>query len=142
MDVYTHVFFTSALVGGEWSASSPDRFTLGERAPNTHWMGDWSGPRAGMDDMEKWKLLPPLGHQLWPFVIQPVASRYNDCAIQALEDGRISFRVVAVKELRLELGRGRKLFVTKLMLSRFLSEQLSHGVITLAQRGDKNDRTR
>jgi hypothetical protein len=28
---------TSALVGGEWSASRPCRFTLGEKAPGTRW---------------------------------------------------------------------------------------------------------
>jgi hypothetical protein len=27
VDVQIHIFFTSALVGGEWSASSPCRFT-------------------------------------------------------------------------------------------------------------------
>jgi hypothetical protein len=35
-DEYTHVFLTWALVGGKWSASSPGRFTLGERASGTH----------------------------------------------------------------------------------------------------------
>jgi hypothetical protein len=43
----------SALVGGEWSASRPGRFTPGERAPSTYWIGGWEGPRAGLDDMEK-----------------------------------------------------------------------------------------
>jgi hypothetical protein len=49
----THVFLTSALVGGEWSASRRGRFTPGERAAGTHWIGGWVGPRAGLDDMEK-----------------------------------------------------------------------------------------
>jgi hypothetical protein len=39
VDVWIHIFFTFALVGGEWSASLPCRFTLGERAPGTHWIG-------------------------------------------------------------------------------------------------------
>jgi hypothetical protein len=30
------VFLTTALVGGEWSASRLDRFTHEERAPGTH----------------------------------------------------------------------------------------------------------
>jgi hypothetical protein len=34
--VYIHIFLTSALAGGEWSASRPDRFTRGKRAPDTH----------------------------------------------------------------------------------------------------------
>jgi hypothetical protein len=39
---------TSAL-GGEWSASRPGRFTRRKRAPGTHWIGGWVGPRAGLD---------------------------------------------------------------------------------------------
>jgi hypothetical protein len=33
VDVYIHVFFTSALLGGQWSASCPGRLNPGERAP-------------------------------------------------------------------------------------------------------------
>jgi hypothetical protein len=33
VDVYIHVFLTSALVKGDWSDSLPCRFTPGERAP-------------------------------------------------------------------------------------------------------------
>jgi hypothetical protein len=32
---------TSAVDGGEWSASRPGRFTPRERAPGTHWIGGW-----------------------------------------------------------------------------------------------------
>jgi hypothetical protein len=39
VDIYIHIFLTSALAGGEWSASRPGRFTPGERAPGTHWIG-------------------------------------------------------------------------------------------------------
>jgi hypothetical protein len=51
LDVQTHVFLISALVGGEWSASRPCRFTMGERAPGT------LGPSVGLDDVEKRKFL-------------------------------------------------------------------------------------
>jgi hypothetical protein len=51
--VQIHIFLTSALVVCEWSASRPGRFTAGERAPGTHWIGGWVDPRAGLDDMEK-----------------------------------------------------------------------------------------
>jgi hypothetical protein len=37
------VFLTSALVGGEWLASRLCRFTTGEKAPGTHWIGGWKG---------------------------------------------------------------------------------------------------
>jgi hypothetical protein len=33
VDVYIHILLTSALAGGEWSASYLGRFTPGERAP-------------------------------------------------------------------------------------------------------------
>jgi hypothetical protein len=59
VDVYIHIFLTSALAGGEWSASRPGRFTAGERIPGTHWIGGWVGPRAGLDDVEK--ILDPTG---------------------------------------------------------------------------------
>jgi hypothetical protein len=38
-----------ALDGGEWSASRLGRFTPKERAPGTHWIGGWVGPRAVLD---------------------------------------------------------------------------------------------
>jgi hypothetical protein len=37
----TH-YLTSALDGGEWSASYPGHFTPRERAPGTHWLGGWA----------------------------------------------------------------------------------------------------
>jgi hypothetical protein len=52
------IFLTSALGGGEWSASRSCRFTPGERASGTHWLGGWVGPRAGLDNVEKRKFLP------------------------------------------------------------------------------------
>jgi hypothetical protein len=52
-----HIFLTSALTGGEWSVSRPGRFTPGERAPGTHWIGGWVGPRTGLDDVETRKFL-------------------------------------------------------------------------------------
>jgi hypothetical protein len=50
--VQIHVFLTSALVGGEWSASLPARFTPGEKPSSIHWIGGWVDPRAPLD-MEK-----------------------------------------------------------------------------------------
>jgi hypothetical protein len=64
VDVQIHIFLTSVLVGGEWSASRLGRFTPEERAPSTHWIGGWVGLRAGLDDMENWKFLPPPGLEL------------------------------------------------------------------------------
>jgi 2-polyprenyl-6-methoxyphenol hydroxylase-like FAD-dependent oxidoreductase len=66
VDVEVRFFLTSALFGGEWSASRPACFAPGERVPGTHWIGGWVGPRTGLDDMEKWKFFPPPGLELRP----------------------------------------------------------------------------
>jgi hypothetical protein len=67
MDIQIHIFLTTALVGGEWSDSRPGRFTPGEIAPGTNWLGGWVGPKAGLNDVEKIKFLTLPGLELWPF---------------------------------------------------------------------------
>jgi hypothetical protein len=57
VDVQIHIFFPSALAGGEWSASRPYRFTPGEKATGTHWIEGWVGPRAGLDNVVNRKFL-------------------------------------------------------------------------------------
>jgi hypothetical protein len=59
VEIYLHAFLTSALDGGEWSASRPGRFTRRERAPGTHWKGGWMGPRTGLDAVVKRKIPSP-----------------------------------------------------------------------------------
>jgi hypothetical protein len=66
VDVQFHIFLTLALVGGEWSASRPGRFTPRERAPGTHWKAGWVGPRTSLDDMGKKKISPLTGLELQP----------------------------------------------------------------------------
>jgi hypothetical protein len=61
VDVWIHIFLTSALAGVKWSTSSPK-----ERAPGTHWIGGWVDPRAGLDDAEKRKFLTLPGLELRP----------------------------------------------------------------------------
>jgi hypothetical protein len=70
-----HIFLTSVLFGGEWSASRPCSFTPEDRAPVTHWIGGWLGPRAGLDDVEKSKFFPQLGLEFRP--LGRPASRYT-----------------------------------------------------------------
>jgi hypothetical protein len=62
--VFIHIFLTLALAGREWLASRPARFTAGERAPNTHWMGGWVDPRVGLDDVERITFLTLPGLEL------------------------------------------------------------------------------
>jgi hypothetical protein len=62
VDVYLHIFLTSALAGGEWSASRSIRFTPEERAPGgTHWIEGWVDSRACLGDVEKRKFLDLTG---------------------------------------------------------------------------------
>jgi len=60
--------------GDELSASRPDRFTPRERAPGTHWIGDWVGHRTVIDAVVKKKIPSPRreSNPRSP-IIQPVA---------------------------------------------------------------------
>jgi hypothetical protein len=51
--VEIHVFLTSEVVSGEWSASHRRRFALGKGASGTHWVRGWVGLLAGLDPVEK-----------------------------------------------------------------------------------------
>jgi hypothetical protein len=71
-----HAFLTSALHGGELSASHPRRFTTRKRAPGIHWIGGWLGgpqSRSGHGVEEKNSRSLP---RLEPPNIQPVVQRY------------------------------------------------------------------
>jgi hypothetical protein len=56
-------FLTSALDGGEWSASRPNCFTPEKRAPGNHWTGNWASLRAGLNAVEKKNSLTPAGNR-------------------------------------------------------------------------------
>jgi hypothetical protein len=99
VDEWIHIFLTSALVGGEWSASRPCRFTPGERAPGTHWIGGWVGLRSGLDAVEKRKFLPYRDSNSDPSVIQPVASRYTDCATLAPGMVLVTHKISRIKRV-------------------------------------------
>jgi hypothetical protein len=63
---------TSALDGGEWSASRPGRFNPRVRAPSTHWVGGWVGSRVGLDAVVE-KFQAPVGTEThnYPACTQP-----------------------------------------------------------------------
>jgi hypothetical protein len=65
VDVYIHIFLTLALAVGEWSAPHPCRFTPGERAPGTHFIGEWVSPTASIYGVEERKFLTLPGLELW-----------------------------------------------------------------------------
>jgi hypothetical protein len=77
---------TSALDGGEWSASRPGgAFTPGERTPSTHCTGGWVDPRACLDTEDRRKILYPCrGSNPDRPVVQPVVRHYTDWAIPTL----------------------------------------------------------
>jgi hypothetical protein len=81
VDVQIHIFLTSALAGGEWSASRPGRFTSGTRALGAQWLRVWVGPRTGLDDVEWRKMLPYRDSNFDPSAFQPVATRGTECAV-------------------------------------------------------------
>jgi len=70
LELYLHLFLTSARDGSRWPASRLDRSTHGERPPATHSVGAWLGPRADVDTIVKNKTLQ-FNHD--SCVIQPIA---------------------------------------------------------------------
>jgi hypothetical protein len=75
VDIQIHIFLTSTLTRGEWSASRLGRFTPGERAHGTHWIRGWVDPRAGLDDVEKTKFLTLPGLELRRPLDRPARSQ-------------------------------------------------------------------
>jgi hypothetical protein len=51
--------------------------------PGIHWIRGWVGPRAGLDDVERRKILLLSGVELDTSAVQPVASRYTYCDLPA-----------------------------------------------------------
>jgi hypothetical protein len=61
VDVWLHSFLTSALDGGEWSASLPGRFTLRKRAHDTYlYEAEWDAEAKRISPC----LMPGIGP--WP----------------------------------------------------------------------------
>jgi hypothetical protein len=82
VDAQIHVFLTSPLAGCESSASRPGRFTpRGDpRYPLERTLSGQQN-RSGLREEEK--ILDPTGTRIPTPLVQPVASRYADCAISA-----------------------------------------------------------
>jgi hypothetical protein len=80
---------SSALDEGDWSASRPGRLIPKERAPGTHWIGGWVGPRAVLDAVVERKIPSPRreSNPRTP-IVHPVAQRCIYWAITALNSKR------------------------------------------------------
>jgi hypothetical protein len=64
---------TFILDGVDWPASRPRPFTHGEKAPGTHLIEGWVGPRAGLEIVKK-NPLPLPGIEPWPSSPLPFAA--------------------------------------------------------------------
>jgi hypothetical protein len=74
----SYSFLTSALDGGEWSASRTLPPGKEPPVPITHWIGVWVGPRAGLDAGARRKILCPCrGSNLDRPIVQPVVRHYT-----------------------------------------------------------------
>jgi hypothetical protein len=85
-------FLTSAIIGGEWSASSPCRFISKGKSPRY-------GHEAGWTTEPVWTIrsnifLPYRDSNSDPSVFQPAASRYTDCDTGAAPLNTIEFIIL------------------------------------------------
>jgi hypothetical protein len=86
---------TSALDGGEWSASHPGRFTPKEAAPDNP-LDRLGGPKSRSGhggEEENSQTMPGLEHP----IIQPVAQRYIT-ELSRLLDGRILLKCILKRQ--------------------------------------------
>jgi hypothetical protein len=87
----------------EWSASLPGRFTPRDRAPATHWIRGWVGPRAGLEAVSMRKIPSPRrqskhGHP----IVHSVASRHTDWATPApLKDKTLKFYLLFCIDIKI-----------------------------------------
>jgi hypothetical protein len=66
----------------EVSGQLPAALPPGKRAPGTHWIGSWVGPRTVLDAVVKRKI-PSSRRETNPRTptVQPVAQNYTDCRL-------------------------------------------------------------
>jgi hypothetical protein len=91
---YSSTILDLGLGGGEWSVSHPGRFTPKERAHGTQWIGDWVGPRAGSDAVEKREASCPC-RESNPGR-NPLAGCYTDCTIPSFFNDALTYFVLVV----------------------------------------------
>jgi hypothetical protein len=91
VEVQCHALLTSAVEGGEWSASRTGRFTSEERVPGIHWIESWVVPRTGLVAVEKRKIPSHCqeSNTRTP-IVQAVASHYTDWATPALNEKHVN----------------------------------------------------
>jgi hypothetical protein len=90
-------------VGSEWSASSPGRFTPRERAPGTHWIRGWVGPRTGLDDGEKRKFLTPPELELRPLCRSARSQSLYRLSYPGSRNDSNKYKIILIKMLIREM---------------------------------------
>jgi hypothetical protein len=84
VNVYIHIFLTSALAGGEWSASRPGRFTSGDRILDRR----LGGPQSQSGRLGEENIIEPYrDSNSEPSVVQPIASRYSGSTVSTSTSG-------------------------------------------------------
>jgi hypothetical protein len=111
VEVWIYILLTSAIVGGERSASTllphtPPQKRL--RYPLYRRVGG-GGSRAGLDNVEKRKFLTLAGFEFQPPVVQPAASRYSDDAIPAPKGHTTTVFILGVGQERI-LGAATSMY--------------------------------
>jgi hypothetical protein len=82
VDVYIHIFLTSALTGNEWSASRPKPLYPRGNSPRYALDRRLGGPQSRSGRRGEEKILDPTWTlTLNPSIVQPIASRYTDYTI-------------------------------------------------------------
>jgi hypothetical protein len=119
VEVYIHAFLTSALDGGEWSASRPGSFTPRERAPGTHWIGGWVGPEVGLDTVVKRKFPVPARTRAPDIPARSTVPELYHCAIPAQMMMMMMMICILVNELDCWLGSGQRSMERTSFLSSF-----------------------
>jgi hypothetical protein len=71
VDVYTHVFLTSALLEVNGKLHITAALSPGEIASGTHSIGGWVGPRISLDDVKRKFLIQPGLELLTPPLCRP-----------------------------------------------------------------------
>jgi hypothetical protein len=103
VDVQMQVFLISALVGREWSASGPGRFTDGERVPRYPLDMRPGGPQNRPGRRGE-KSCPYRDKKADPSAVEPVASRYTDRCPGSRYDLICLFFVDCVSNINLITG--------------------------------------
>jgi hypothetical protein len=76
---YSSIHPLTSALDGDGQLHAPAALPPRERAPGTHWIGGWVGPRAVLDAEVKRKIPSPCRESnLRTLIVQPVVQLYTD----------------------------------------------------------------